>query len=357
MTRTEHLSLDELHAILPAMARLNNWARVPYEQRLGMDPPIYHYKRVVIKEAIRLGAASLRVISVERPCKTCNDTGQYSIRDRYDYEIFDYEDCRRCQASGKVTLRFVESVIGSTRFHTPRPKWDLGLIEASDWEKPEVTDWTPEQPGAPIERLELIGLLNQVEAALLREIPWEPWHHRTLNYYLDLGPVDGCCICRNQTPESEYKSAIHRPAFKWQQAECRECRLSRAWLHKPLTWPASLQGPDERRDRDFYASHHRAELPAIAHTPEVTEWLERRGIIIGQWPPDELCFTAGGTFVKVERVIKNGHGYEALARVADSQDWLYSWEPPTILRLPASSLYPRRRMTPWAKVEPVEMWG
>src|SRR5579859_1495171 len=148
-------------AVLSALSRLNSWARVSFEDRQDMHDAvsaIYAYKRAVIKRAIEAGTAILRIVAVERPCKTCKGTGEFKRWDRYDEDYYEPEDCRRCGATGRVTLRFVESAIfadGDTAgnpatatagitvanpasasatpphavvWHTPRPKWDLGTF-------------------------------------------------------------------------------------------------------------------------------------------------------------------------------------------------------------------------------------
>lgn len=77
----------KLLSILPPLARLNSWARVPYDQQLDMHEMarrIYRWKNLAIGAAIKLGMAALRIVAVERPCKTCKGTDTYVWQDWND---------------------------------------------------------------------------------------------------------------------------------------------------------------------------------------------------------------------------------------------------------------------------------
>jgi len=301
-----------IESILPAMSALNSWARLPYDEKLGMSdavPQIYRYKRTVIAEAMRQGMAKLWLVSVERPCKTCKGSGTYEWHDWNDEDHVEYEGCRRCGSTGKVTLRFVVSEIAGVRWHTPRPKWDLGLFTESDRENRCETkgDWEPEQPGRVLSRIELIQALNAVERELLPPlVPYETWpapDSKLPPYRLDLGKIWSCPFC-GRDPAAGVSAVygphtiICRPGLHWKQNACwgdRNC--VNGGLLKPLEWPHDLLPPrGGNNDQDQWEYH--VPLPAVAQEPVVIEWLARRGIVAGAYPPDECVWSQGGTLLK-----------------------------------------------------------
>lgn len=291
--------VDKLLSIMPALSRLNAWCRVEYKQKLDMDsltPQIYKWKHGAIAAAMRLGIAQLRIVQVPRPCKTCKGTGTYEWVDWNDEDNVDYQPCRRCGATGKVVLRFVESNIAGTKWHTPRPRWDLGYFAEDAWESAAApTDWEPEQPGAVLERLELIRLVNQVEAVVYegRSIPRS---HSYDGYGLHLGMQPGCWICGSINCRSDYK--IWRPiGLRWDSALCEDCWRIEAWMLVDPTWPVTLH---HLRERDNYpAWHDRVPLPLLASDPAVLEWLARREIFPGGYPAGDYAFTCSGHFGRV----------------------------------------------------------
>ncbi len=335
------MTAAELVSTLPAMARLNNWCRVPFDQKLGMHDAerwIYAYKRFVIGAAIRLGMAALRLVAVERPCKTCKGTGLYEWVNWHDEDDVRFEDCRRCGATGKVLLRFVQSTIDGIRWHTPRPRWDLGVFTEAEWEalSSTTTDWEPEQPGQPMERLDLIRALNEVERTL--------YAGRLIRrrfgsgyYSLDLGKILDCAFCgapcSGHYPECTWR--IVRPGMLFERAVCTRCHDRAAWRDWPLVWPANLHWPRERDN--FPEWSDRCPLPPIARDPAVTEWLGRRGIVEGLLPVGEHGVVSGmGLFVEIVGL----DGNKAIYTVADNQHWAYGLKGLTF-HAPASSIWGR----------------
>jgi hypothetical protein len=347
VTTPAHQAIQQ---VLQPLSRLNAWARLPLAQQIDMSDAagvIYRYKRSVIRAAIRAGIAQFRIVAVDRPCKTCKGTGTYIWINWHDEDDQRHEDCRRCGATGIVTLRFVESNIGGFRWHTPRPKWDLGVFDEAAWGKCEATDWAPERPGAPLEFIDLTRLLNQVERVIFQDliIPHfvSPKYYHQRDYSLNLGTITECWICGANPARAKYKWGhdIYRPGLRWKQLTCEDCED--AAYSTPPVWPAKLDPRwtmDERRRRDSYPPWQDCcLLPDIAKTPEVIEWLARRGIVPGYFQPGSRCCAANGTRVEMQ-YIRDG-----MARVTiyDEDDWLYvsPYEEnakPTLITVPADSL-------------------
>ena len=120
---------------LPAIATLNSFARVPYEQRVDMTDArtaIYAMKHRLIRHAIDLGLCKIRLVAVERDCKTCRGTGTYIWQDWNDEDHQEYQDCRRCAGTpGRVTLRFVETDIAGERAGVSRSHGRVAVPRAS----------------------------------------------------------------------------------------------------------------------------------------------------------------------------------------------------------------------------------
>jgi hypothetical protein len=292
-------NIEKLLSVMPALSRLNSWCRVEYKDQLGMESMvsrIYGWKRAAIAAAMRLGIAQLRLVSVPRSCRTCKGTATYIWQDWNDEDHVEYETCRRCQGTGKVILRFVESTIGETKWHTPRPKWDLGLFDEDACEKIAVaTDWEPGQPGAVLDRLEFIRLINQVETVIYEgRTPPQPGSYD--GWGIHLGMQAGCWICGSINCRTDYK--IWRPiGLRWDSAVCDDCWRTEAWSSIAPTWPMTLH---PLRERDSYpAWHDRVPLPPLARDPAVVEWLARRQIFPGAYPAGDHAYTCNGYFGRV----------------------------------------------------------
>lgn len=313
---------EKILSIMPALAKLNAWARLPIQKQLdmsGLASQIYRWKRSAISAAMKTGLATQRIIAVERPCKACRGTGTYTWIDWNDEDHVDYQPCRRCLSTGKVILRFVESTIaGRTKFHTPRPKWDLGVFTELDFEAtmPSQTDWTPEQPGLELDRVELIQSINQIESVIcdrgLKQL--------NESYSLHLGMSPGCWICGSINCRFDY--GIWRPiGLRWKSAICDDCDRTDAWLSVKPTWPVNLHRL--RSEKDLYPGwHDRVPLPFLASDPAVVEWLARRQIFPGRYPPGDLAWTANGDMVRVLQTKPIDYEVE----VVDRYGWTGTWE-------------------------------
>lgn len=342
----------DILSILPPLSALNAWCRVPYEEALGMTDcrsAIYAMKNRTVRKALDLGLATMRIVAVERPCKACKGSGTYIWQDWNDEDHQEYQDCRRCGATGKVILRFAETAIAGTKFHTPRPKADFLDIPPARWESPEPTEWLPEQPGRIMTHPELIRTLNLTEGIFAgsRMIRWDngPWRN-PFAYHLNLGEVPWCFVCgRHARPEPGYGyihfQEIYRPGLKWRQFVCdRSTSCPERAMRFPRQWPANLfpEGRAGRWEHDYPAWYSRCPTPSLAEAEYVCEWLARRGIVDGAIPPGEYGFW-GGEFVEVAAV-RNGHAW------VRGTGWLhqgYGQDAP-LLRIPSGELrgYPQK---------------
>ena len=341
---------------IPPLVRLNAWARSPYEALLDMSSAaqaVYTMKRKVILAAIDGGQCAIRIVSVERPCKTCRGTGQYEGHNNYDYDDTWYDDCRRCSATGKVILKFAETEILGARFHNPQNKADFLRPLNLDWDKCESTDWTPEQPGRALSRWEVIVALNELERAIFwpRRIRYQPnYYMQVMSYPLNFGRISDCFVCGrfhagpgefDRRMYSEvYGQKIHRPAMNWTQCICRDCeRKADRW---PRQWPATLQNP--RHDRGMWISESpawpmNAPLHPWAETEVVREWLARRGIAIGEIPPSDYGWRRDtGEMVEV---IGHAGGRSQVKFVSDS----FRYGAQEIIPTRLLSGFPIRRLT------------
>lgn len=294
----------EVSSPLLSMAALNSWAHLPYEQHMGFDckSAIYSYKRRIITSALHSGECTIRLVQVERPCKTCKGTGTYEWIDWNDEDNREYEDCRRCRATGKVTLRFVESNINGFRWHTPVDKGSFIVPTEDEWKSAAQTDWVPEQPGKPLSRIELIYHLNAVERVIAggKLFRWnDGWRGSVTNYSLHLGEHETCFVCGQKALSRyswTYGHEVFRPGLKWRQHVCDDC-VQRAdrW---PRQWPANFYPNHDRGRWITERWEMRVPLPDLAHDSSVVEWLARRGIVEGRLPPTEYGYW-DGMFVQV----------------------------------------------------------
>lgn len=265
----------------------------------SLVPVIYQWKRAIIAAAVRHGLASLHIVAVPRKCKTCDGTGEFKRWDRDVDNYYEGEDCRRCGATGNVVLRFVEARVDRFVWHTPRPKWDLGIFEEDDWTAGVVggTDWEPEQPGRPIERMELIRLLNQVEAVMYEAAP-PPRDWGSLKYSLHLGKFFNCWICGGTDVRNTWDVYRTDAGLRWESGVCEDCWRTAKWTDIQPTWPMNLH--HIRNERDIPQWHDHVPLPAVAFSPDVLEWMARRQIFPDRYPPASFGYTVSGD---IERVL------------------------------------------------------
>lgn len=318
---------------------------------------IYKYKSEIIRLAIVNGYATNRLIAVERPCKTCKGSGTYEWRDWNDEDHVEYQCCRRCAATGKVILRFVETAISSVKFHTPRPKCCKEWFSEAEWESATLqTDWEPEQPGRALERLELFQYLNAIENFVFgdRIIPHDHWDREVTPYHLDLGVIPQCWVCGSIVESSwsidstYWGSRVHRPGISWRADLCHQCRADSKWAVMPYQWPRNLDHC--QFEHRFYPQWcERCLLPDLAFHPTVVEWLARRGIVYSAFPPGDYCLTPCGWFVRVH----HAKGDSTFV-IADSQDNLLYGDD-RLIELPSRDLY-RGRNGSWCHRQiPVEI--
>jgi hypothetical protein len=312
-----------LEAIEP-MSILNAWVRSPWESRREMysaDAVVYAFKRRLIQQAAKLGMTRSRIVAVERPCKTCDPKAPGCFRryDRYDSDYWEYEDCRRCAGTGRVTLRFVETnIAGRVTWHTPRPKADFYRISELQWQHAQPTDWEPNQPGQTLDYRQARKHLNHAERIMLGRFSGV-FARGTFTYSLYLGDILDCFVCGRPAANSYgFAYEIFRPGLKWRQTVCDDCRA------RADRWP--LQWPFTRRDRvdDYHPRWYaRCPLPAYADAEIVTEWLQRRGIRIGQIPniaPHNYALE-GDTLEFVRVMFQRSDGYAMVENCQSSSPW------------------------------------
>jgi len=85
----------------------------------------------------------------------------------------------------------------------------------------------------------------------------------------------------------------------------------------------------------------------------VIEWLARRGIVAGAYPPDECVWSQGGTLLKTMAAKPDG---KLLVRIYDSKDWMSSRDiyDRQAFEVPVSGVRTRRKGGPWTEAAPVE---
>lgn len=258
--------------ILAAMGELNRAVRAAGWNR-APKRPVYAYKRQILETLADAGALICRPILVSVPCRTCGGSGRWSDW----YEGDHSEPCRRCEAKGRVHLRFVLSTLpDDQQWHTPHlaghelicrawgpTTWDGGYYVATLPDgtlKPviyePVFDWRPGEPtkeGIAPERC--AELLNLVEAWLPPTIGWQDAERFTLSYRLDIGHGLGstCWHCGEACTDETLRTGIGSAGHEWLTWSMRthsNCRRTE------IQWPRDP--PDE------------------ALTPHVRAWLARR---------------------------------------------------------------------------------
>lgn len=171
---------------LLALDRLNSWLRAGddwrCDARSSLKRVIYWTKTHAILNASKQIEIGMRRVMVKKPCRKCDGTGIWVPWDWSpsggDYSKRDGgEACRGCNATGTATLRFIETVIGSIKWHTPAEKWYMSSLDVyvpfksyygegdADSYYELATDWEPNQkgrdmPAADAER-DMLAVLKQ----------------------------------------------------------------------------------------------------------------------------------------------------------------------------------------------------
>ena len=274
--------------VLAALDRLNGHARAWGCGRRA----IYAYKTLAAIVAAQAGDAFALPVAVETRCTSCSGSGIY----RGCYYPDDATPCRRCHRTGRVTLRFVETVIGAWRWHHPWPDSGIPVLRAAwkgerfsydddgvmalslfaggrrrvVWEDPG--DWTPNRAGERLAADPAAALLNLVETWLEAVPPpaddhgWRKGEALRLlrEYRLDLGQLPGpCCICGSEAvTHSLGFMPPTPPLLHWARPVCDGHRgLSpREW---PSELPEQLLGPAVRAWIENPARAPLGEGPAV----------------------------------------------------------------------------------------------
>jgi len=85
--------------------------------------------------AVLSGASKATPVGTLASCHFCLGTGKFFS----EYEGQTNERCRKCGASGKVYLRFVETEIHGHRWHHPWRRSDASSSECSSGQASELT--------------------------------------------------------------------------------------------------------------------------------------------------------------------------------------------------------------------------
>jgi hypothetical protein len=184
---------------LLALDRLNSWARAvePWycPARSSLKPVIYWTKTQAILETSKRYHIGLRRVMVKKPCRVCGGTGVYrdwNWRPWTDDESeLDGEPCRKCTATGTVTLLFIESTLGPVRWHTPAERWFRSSLDVyvpfpcfygeKDAERHYElsSDWEPNQPGRLLSNEEVARDMMLVLLEWPHEVAFSiDFHHR-----------------------------------------------------------------------------------------------------------------------------------------------------------------------------------
>lgn len=149
----------EMNDDYAALDRLNSWLRAPQPlfcvMRSRLKPVVYWVKNAAILGASKVQPIGLRRVKFVARCRVCGGSG---IFERWHWSE-DHEDegefCRTCNATGNVTLKFIESTIGPFRWHTPEMHWrgaslDVYVPFSADGDYEDAADWKPNTPGKPL---------------------------------------------------------------------------------------------------------------------------------------------------------------------------------------------------------------
>jgi hypothetical protein len=173
---------------LLAVDRLNSWVRASdageWPLRSVIRPVVYWVKTQAILRASKEWTCQFRRVQVIVKCNRCGGDGIY-----YGWWWMPGdkgETCRGCAGFGKARLRFIESTIGTIRWHTPIEKWyssslDVYVPFPSGYhprlEDFQDTDWRPNAPGRRLSADEVLRDCRILLAAYPREFNFIVQYH------------------------------------------------------------------------------------------------------------------------------------------------------------------------------------
>lgn len=263
--------------IVAALSLLNSHARA---HGCGKEA-IYSYKLLAALLATTAGESSAKPVATLAKCHFCLGTGKFFCQ----YEGQTNERCRKCSATGRVLLRFIETEIAGHRWHHPwigpgqtilyaalgnptieyEPADRTLNIAHKDGRREtmafgDVGDWAPNAPGEKLTGERAAELLNLVEDWVLAtryvdpSIRWrlESAQRAVTDYSLDLGRIgEACHYCR-----------------------AAETTIGQGHYGKPFKWSVHCCAAHERMPVDQWDNT----VPAAGLTPAVLKWAERRAV-------------------------------------------------------------------------------
>jgi len=268
-------STKDLLAAIDHLDRLNSWVRAKDAHcDRSCSEVIYFLKRVAIRQAHQAGIASHRIIFVTVTCRGCHGTGKFDSW----YSSDGYgPNCRKCDATGKHTLTFVESTIADRlRWHSPYMSADHFGLKYED--RVEVTDWKPLAEGRPLKPAEVAENLNFIEDFFTERPRWkrsvyyddysshaEVDDFASYKVWVGETPANLCRVCGAVDAEMYgAKLCVSASRITWSEHVCKSCEgiwRSKIWDRlKLLPVPADLISPPSIQE---WIRCHRPTLSAV----------------------------------------------------------------------------------------------